>query len=109
MRLRKKQPHHYPSIFKLVADGKWKTTCPACTSNAFLAGMEFDEEVMEETPGDEGWEEQVQKNYGAEEFRCPTCDLHLDSRQEIEAARVEADHSEVETRVREYEPDYGNC
>ena len=38
-----------------------------------------------------------------------TAVLHLDSRQEIEAAGIDPDHVEVETREREYEPDYGNC
>jgi hypothetical protein len=106
---RLKHPFHYPRLFKVIADHQWEIECPACTGRAFLAGMEFDEDVIEETPGEEGWEEQVEKHYGAEEFRCPTCDLHLDSRQEIEAAGLDADHVEVETRVREYEPDYGNC
>ncbi len=54
-------------------------------------------------------EEEVEKTYGAEEFRCPTCDLHLDSRDEIEAAGLDPDQTEVETREREFEPDYGNC
>jgi hypothetical protein len=104
-----KHAFHYPKLFRVMADHQWEIQCPACTGRAFLAGTEFDEDVIEETPGEEGWEEQVEKHYGAEEFRCPTCDLHLDSRQEIEAAGLEADHIEVETRIREYEPDYGNC
>jgi hypothetical protein len=37
------------------------------------------------------------------------CGLHLHSRAEIEAAGIETDHTDVEVRMREYEPDYGNC
>jgi hypothetical protein len=104
-----KHAYHYPNMFRLVAEHEWEVQCPACTGRAFLAGMEYGEEILDTAPGDEGWEEEVKKQYGAEEFRCPTCDLHLDSRQEIEAAGIDPDHTEVETREREYEPDYGNC
>jgi hypothetical protein len=106
---RTKHDYHYPKLFKLLSQKDWEVECPACTGRAFLAGMEFGEEIVEPTAGDGGWEEQVEKYYGAEEFRCPTCDLHLDSRQEIEAASIDADYTELETREREYEPDYGNC
>jgi hypothetical protein len=67
------------------------------------------EEVIDTNPGEDSWEDEVEKYYSAEEFKCPTCDLHLDSRQEIEAVGLDADHTEVETRERQYEPDYGNC
>lgn len=104
-----KLPHHYPGIFRLLGDHTWEATCPACTGRAFLEGLEYGEFVSDALPGDAGWEEEVEKQYGAEEFQCPTCNLHLDSREEIEAAGLTADHSEVEIREREYEPDYGNC
>jgi hypothetical protein len=101
--------YHYPNMFRLVSDREWEAECPACTGKAFLAGVEYGEEVLDTLLSEDGWEEEVEKQYGAEEFRCPTCDLHLDSRQEIEAAGVDPDHNEVETREREYETDYGNC
>lgn len=44
----------------------------------------------------------------AEEFQCPCCGLRLDSRDEIEAGGLDVEHTEVVTRQREYEPDYGN-
>jgi hypothetical protein len=104
-----KHAFHYSKLFRLVSDHEWKVQCPSCTGRAFLAGAEYEEEVVDTQPGEDGWEEEVQTYYGAEEFRCPTCDLHLSSRQEIEAAGLNADHSEIETRTRDYEPDYGNC
>ena len=104
-----KHAFHYRRLFQLVSDHEWEVECPACAGRAFLAGVSFGEEVLDETPGEDGWEEEVEKTYGAEEFRCPTCDLHLDSREEIEAVGLDPDHTETETREREFEPDYGNC
>lgn len=104
-----KHAYHYPEMFRLMSDHDWDVECPACTGRAFLAGIEYAEEILDTVAGDEGFEEEVEKQYGAEEFQCPTCDLHLDSRQEIEAAGVDPDRVEVETRQRDYEPDYGNC
>jgi hypothetical protein len=106
---RTKSAYHYPKLFRLVGDHEWDVECPACTGRAFLAGVTYSEEVLDTVSGEEGWEEEVEKVYGAEELRCPVCDLHLDSREEIEAAGVEPDRAEIETREREYEPDYGNC
>lgn len=100
---------HFPKLFRYLLDHEWEVQCPACTGRAFLAGAEFEEEIVDTQPGDDGWEEEVETFYSAEEFQCPTCNLHLDSRQEIEAAGLDADHSEIETRTRDYEPDYGNC
>jgi hypothetical protein len=91
-----------------MGDYEWEVECPACTGRAFLAGVTYGEEVLDSVSG-EGWEEEVQKSYGGEELRCPVCDLHLDSRAEIEAAGVEPDHTEIVTREREYELEYGNC
>lgn len=104
-----KHDYHFPKLFNLLAEKEWDVVCPACTGRAFLAGMGFGEEVIDPEAGAEGWEEQVEKYYGAEEFHCPTCDLHLNSRPEIEAAGLDPDITEVESREREYEPDYGNC
>ncbi len=104
-----KHAYHYPKMFGLLSDHEWEVECPACTGRAFLAGIEYSKEILDTAPSEEGLEEEVEKQYGAEEFQCPTCDLHLDGRQEIEAAGIDPDKAEVETRQREYESDYGNC
>jgi hypothetical protein len=106
---RTKHAFHFPQMFRFLGDQEWEVECPACTGRAFLAGLEYGEEVVDTQPGEDGWEEEVEKQYGAEEFRCPTCDLHLDSREEIQEAGIDVDHTETEIREREYEPEYGNC
>lgn len=106
---RTKYAYHYPKLFHLMGDHEWEVECPACTGRAFVAGVTYGEEVLDEALGEQGWEEEVEKQYGGEELRCPVCDLHLDSRAEIEAAGVDPDHTEIVTREREYEPEYGNC
>lgn len=106
---RTKHAFHYRDLFHLLSDYEWEVECPACTGRAFLAGVSYGEEVLDEIRGEEGWEEKVEKYYGAEELRCPVCDLYLRSRAEIEAVGVDADYTEIEIREREYEPDYGNC
>lgn len=100
--------YHYPTGFiRLLADHKWLGQCPACTGQALLAGMKYHEEVLESDPN--SGEEEVETLYSAEELHCPVCDLRLDSREEIEAVGLDADHQETESRERSYEPDYGNC
>ena len=106
---RTKFAHDYAKLFSLLADEDWEVDCPACTGQAIVAGIEFGEHVLDDRPSEDGWEEEVEKYYGAEQFRCPTCGLCLDSRREIEAAGLAVDRSSIETREREYEPDYGNC
>jgi hypothetical protein len=94
--------------FNFYADSIWKATCPACGSNSFLAGQKYAEEVSEEQDEEYSDEETVDILLVAEEFHCPSCGLHLDRREEIEAADLEVEHAEIQTRQREYEPDYGN-
>ena len=96
-----------PSFSNPFPDGIWKTTCPACGSTSFLAGVKYGEDLSEEE-ADDPTEEMVDIFLVAEQFLCPSCGLHLDSREEIEAANLEVEHTETETRAREYEPDYGN-
>jgi hypothetical protein len=96
------------SSFRLYADHIWEAECPACKSRSFLAGIKYDEEVSEDDNQDDPYEELVDVSYVAEEFLCPSCGLHLDSRDAIEATGLKIDHIETETRQREYEPDYGN-
>jgi hypothetical protein len=93
--------------FRLQADEIWETQCPACKSRSFLSGIKYNEEVSEED-GEDPYEELVDVFYVAEEFLCPSCNLHLDSREAIEAVGLDVDHVETDTRQREYEPDYGN-
>ena len=69
--------------------------------------MKYHEEVLEPEPDSD--EEEVETLYSAEELHCPVCDLRLDSREEIEAVGLDADHQETESRERNYEPEYGNC
>jgi hypothetical protein len=94
--------------FRLMADSIWEATCPACGSNAFLAGVKYAEEVSEDQDEEDAFEETVEISYFAEEFQCPSCGLHLDNRDEIEAADLDTEHMETENRQREFEPDYGN-
>ena len=94
--------------FRQHADDIWEAECPACKSRSFLAGVKYDEEVSEDDNEDDPYEELVDVSYVAEEFLCPSCNLHLESRDAIEAAGLEVDRIETETRQREYEPDYGN-
>jgi hypothetical protein len=89
-------------------DEVWDTECPACKSRSFLAGVKYDEEISEDNNEDDLFEELVDVSYVAEEFQCPSCNLHLETRDGIEAAGLQVDHIETETRQREYEPDYGN-
>jgi hypothetical protein len=94
--------------FKLQPDEVWETLCPACESRSFLAGIKYNEEVSEEDSTDDPYEELVDIFYVAEEFLCPSCNLHLDSRDAIAAVDLDVEHVETDTRQREYEPDYGN-
>jgi predicted RNA-binding Zn-ribbon protein involved in translation (DUF1610 family) len=93
--------------FKLLADDTWASECPACGSRSFLAGVKYNEEVSEDDD-EQSDEETVDVYYVAEEFACPSCGLHLDSRDAISAVGLTVDHIEAETRQRQYEPDYGN-
>jgi hypothetical protein len=94
--------------FREQADDIWETECPACKSRSFLAGIKYNEEVSEEDSSEDPYEELVDVFYVAEEFLCPSCNLHLDSREAIAAVGLNVDHVETDTRQREYEPDYGN-
>ena len=93
--------------FRLFPDHIWETECPACEAKAFLAGVKYNEEVSEQE-GTEYDEEMVDVFYVAEEFECPSCHLHLDNREAVAATGLDVEHTETETRQREYEPDYGN-
>jgi hypothetical protein len=95
------------SIASAAVGDEVAVKCPACDAKAFLAGVKYNEEVSEEDAGDSE-EEMVDVFYVAEEFECPSCHLHLDSRDAIAATGLDIEHVETEGRQREYEPDYGN-
>jgi hypothetical protein len=63
---------------------------------------------LPKTGEDDPYEEIVNVEYVAEEFHCPACGLHLDTRDPIEAVDLDVEHTETESRQREYDPDYGN-
>jgi len=94
--------------FRLVPQNVWPVECPACKSRSFLAGVKYNEELSDDEDAAEFPDEAVDVYYVAEEFHCPSCHLHLDSRDAIEAAGLEVENVETEIRQREYEPDYGN-
>jgi len=103
-----KFPFHYRGVFDFSTDEEWMDECPACSGNAILAGDQVDEEILDEYDEENPWEETVEKYYVADSFFCPVCQLRLNSQAELEAGGLETSYSEVETREREYEPDYGN-
>lgn len=104
---RKLQPREVRPLFDLLSDSLWATECPACSAKAFLAGVESYKEPADDHDG-EPWEETVNVHYAAEELHCPTCQLHLDNRDAIEAVDLDIEHVQQDIRQREYEPDYGN-
>lgn len=94
-------------VFKIMADDIWDYKCPACGSKAFVAGVKFSEEPVEDEDHD-ALEETIAVSYVADEFRCPSCALNLESRDAIEAAGLDVDKVDFVEREREYGPDYGN-
>lgn len=103
-----KEAYHYRGLFTLLSDEEWGIACPACSGRAFLAGVQIAEEVID-THFDEGnaWES-VAKEYAAEQFHCPVCNLWLDGIDELEATGLDTSHEETEEREMQYEPEYGN-
>jgi hypothetical protein len=95
------------AAFRYRGASIWDETCPACSSRSFIAGVVVYEEISETEDPDTG-EETVDVTLAAEEFHCPSCDLHLSNRAEIEAVGLDIERIITETRRREYEPDYGN-
>jgi hypothetical protein len=94
--------------FRPNTEGVWEADCPACGSKAFLAGVEFTQEELDEYDPDFPYEEIVEIALIADEFYCPACELKLRSREEIQAIGMDIGHIVTETRQREYEPEYGN-
>ncbi len=103
-----KNAYQYQGLFSCSGDADWATKCPACNGKAFMTGMQYEEEIVETASDLDGLWEIVEKSFYAEEFHCPVCKLHLRSEAEIEAAKLTAEHTEMEEREAEYEPEYGN-
>jgi hypothetical protein len=103
-----KKAFHFPKLFSLLADAEWDVVCPACGGTAFMAGMQYEEVVLDDFDLEVPWEEDVERYYSGEEFTCLVCGLRLNSPEEIEAVGLDPEHQDVETREREFEPDYGN-
>jgi hypothetical protein len=100
-------------------DGHSRADCPACGSLGFLGGTSWDEVVIASDPGsshfdDDGeWfgdfpTETVEKVFSAEAFECPICHLKFYGINEISAAGLPDEFSEIEKREREFSDDYGN-
>ncbi len=103
-----KESYNYTGLFRLLGAREWVVECPACGGKAYMTGVLVEEIISEETLGDFGEDEAVDKNYASEEFKCPVCDLHLVGQIEIEAAGLASEHAETEIRERRYEEGYNN-
>lgn len=103
-----RQAFHYNSLFTLLGDHEWECRCPACGGKAFLAGIKFDEKVVDTYGDEDGIWGQVETYYSAEQFHCPVCGLFLDGSDEVMYAKLNTEHSETDEREMEYEIDYGN-
>jgi hypothetical protein len=100
--------HDFPRLFGSYIDGTWEVECPSCKAKAFIAGEMVSQEVVD-TQGDQYnvWET-VEREFSGEQFRCPTCDLHLDGYDELNIADLKTEYTDTDEREMEYEPDYGN-
>jgi len=98
----------YWKKFEYSIDGYELNECPSCSSQGVLGGVLWHEEVSEEYDEDDPYTEYVEKTYSAEEFFCPTCDLHLSGTRELAVTNFPEEFCETEEREREFEPDYGN-
>lgn len=103
-----KSAYNFRDVLSLEGDIEWEVTCPACEANAFMGGMVYEEIVVDYYDQNNPWEEDVEKHCTAEEFKCLSCGLHLNSVEEIEAVGLDSDHMEIDSREREFEYEYGN-
>lgn len=82
--------------------------CPVCKCEAAVSGEEWEEVVSTlEQPG-EPWMELVDTIYFTSGFRCTTCELKLDGREELDLAGIVEEFVHTEERETDYEPEYGN-
>ena len=102
-----REPQHQAGLFKGRYDEIWSENCPACKCRAFMTGEQTGENLSDEHD-EEGIWEIVDREFVGEEFRCPTCDLKLMGRDEIDASGLSYFYEDQHEREMEYEPDYGN-
>ncbi|MBW8311609.1 MAG: hypothetical protein K0M64_06185 [Rhizobium sp.] len=102
-----RRPENQSILFSDESDATWATTCPACGSQAFMSGQQTGEDISEERDEHAIWEI-VDREFVAEEFHCPICDLLLEGSEEIDAAGLDYIYEDQQEREMEYEPDYGN-
>lgn len=98
----------FDNLFKGDSEFVELHECPACEAKGFLGGQEWDAVPVEDYFSDDptsGW---VRITYVVEEFRCPTCSLHLFGARETGAAELPEEIEKEESREREFEPEYGN-
>jgi hypothetical protein len=98
----------FRSDFDFELDLITPAQCPACKATAALGASLWEEEVLDDYDPDAPEWESVEKTYLVEALYCPTCELKLNSRQEVAAAGFDEEFKETEERERTYEPDYGN-
>lgn len=84
------------------------TECPACGGLGVRANNMIGEEISGGPDDDEPWGEWVTTTYAVEEFACPVCGLKLHSHREVKASKMASEIETEESRLLEYEPDYGN-
>ena len=102
-----RDPQHQTGFFKVNYDEIWTEICPACKCPAFMAGEQTAEDISQDHDEYAIWEI-VDREFVAEEFHCPTCELMFMGSNEIEAAGLNYIHEDQQGREMEYEPDYGN-
>jgi hypothetical protein len=103
-----KYPSDFLHLFTYANDMEWVQPCPSCGAGGYCAGDLVNEELTEDNYGYSLWET-VEREYSADEFACPVCQLKLVGRAEVETAGIPVLHTEMEEREVEYEPEYGNC
>ena len=81
--------------------------CPSCASKGILGGILWSEDILENDHEDSATET-TQITYLSEEFFCPTCQLHIFGKQEVESANLPDEFHEMQIREREFEQEYGN-
>ena len=102
-----REPEKQVSLFPNRYDEIWVADCPACGCRAFATGEQTGEDITKEPDEYAIWEI-VDREFAAEEFRCPTCELALNGSEELDAAGLDTLHEDRQEREMEYEPDYGN-
>lgn len=98
----------YRKKFNVDVEAWQRVSCPACGTWGFLGGQLWSEDVVNDEDSDDPLIEYTDETYTAEEYVCPTCDLHLFGTKEVEAAGLTNEFVVRVERERDFEPDYGN-